>query len=506
MLVHGSPKLWNVDVPHSPLFQGFFGRMFRKLPPAVPATVNPDVQRQRTEELAAQMLETRDEAEDPARDNPQIPAAYTFFGQFVDHDITFDTTSSLDRQNDPNRLVNFRTPRFDLDSLYGRGPADTPFMYDTNRMAGGEIAYLLTGTGANPKEEDLLRNEQGIAIIGDPRNDENIIISQLQLVFIKFHNRVVEELETLGQGNGMLFKEAQRIVRWHYQWVVVHDFLKRIVGEKLLKRVLPDDKEPGKPRLRFYRPKVAPFMPVEFSVAAFRLGHSMVRSTSMLSDKLAALRSASGIAGIEARIPIFIPRAEQLNDGNDHLRDLRGGLTKGGVLAAHRKLPPNFTIQWNRMLAMGGSTPEMSRRLDPKLAFRLGAIPIGPGGENPLAFLNLMRSWRMGLPSGQDVARAMGVQPLRPNRNDPLFFYILHEAEREGGERLGEVGGTIVAEVLLGLLAGDPNSYLQTEPGWTPQSERVLKIATEDPNDFQLRDLVRFAKAPVTDADIQALG
>lgn len=507
MNFHGGPKLWNIEVTRSPLYQGFFGRMFRTLPPAIPSSVNETEQRKRFEDLAASMLETIEQTRDNALDNKKIPAGYTYFGQFVDHDITFDTTSRLDRLNDPERLVNFRTPRFDLDSLYGRGPTDTPFMYDQgHRSADGGAYFLLTGKGANPKEDDLLRNEQGVAIIGDPRNDENIIVSQLQLVFIKFHNRVMEILEADNAAGGAdNFAEAQRIVRWHYQWVVVHDFLERIVSKDLLKRVLPDPQQPEKPQLRFYHPKNAPFMPVEFSAAAYRLGHSMVRSAYTLSDKLTKLRNSSNIPGITGRIPIFLPRAEHQNDGLDNLRDLRAGLTKASASAEERKLPAQWTIQWDQYFEMGGSAPQLSRHIDTRLALRLGAIPAGPGGENALALLNLIRGWRLQLPSGQDVARAMGVAPHQPNRQDPLWLYILEEAERGGGEQLGEVGGTIVAEVFLGLLAEDRNSYLRNEPTWSPQHEKVLQIPAEDMGHFQLRDIIRFSGAAVTDADIPAI-
>ena len=72
--------------------------------------------------------------EDPDAGDSSVAAVYTYFGQFVDHDITFDPVSSLERLNDPDALVNFRTPRFDLDSVYGRGPLDEPFLYDDNDL------------------------------------------------------------------------------------------------------------------------------------------------------------------------------------------------------------------------------------------------------------------------------------------------------------------------------------------------------------------------------------
>jgi hypothetical protein len=135
------------------------------------------------------------------RDNPSIPAGFTYLGQFIDHDITFDPNSSLQRMNDPEALENFRTPRFDLDSLYGRGPADDPFLYDQDAP---EAIKLLTGRmteddGSDVDEVDLPRNRQGRALIGDPRNDENTFIAQLHLLFIFFHNACVDHVTNEGR-------------------------------------------------------------------------------------------------------------------------------------------------------------------------------------------------------------------------------------------------------------------------------------------------------------------
>ncbi len=147
----------------------------------------------------------------PEGDNAAIPAAFTYFGQFVDHDVTFDATSRLGTAADPDALTTFRSPRFDLDSLYGSGPVDEPFQYDDGATPAGQ---LLLDTRPNG-ELDLPRNAQGTALIGDPRNDENTIISQLQVAFIRLHNRVLRELE--GVAPEAAFDEARRVVRWHYQ-------------------------------------------------------------------------------------------------------------------------------------------------------------------------------------------------------------------------------------------------------------------------------------------------
>ena len=485
-------------IPRSALHQGFFGRMFRKLPPHVPAGSTETEQEQTLNALAATMHESESQAHSPEGDNRSIPAGYTYFGQFVDHDITFDPSSSLDRVNDPNMLVNFRSPRYDLDSVYGRGPSVDSHMYDKEKAGPSRYTgFLLVGNGTNAVEPDLPRNAQQTALTGDPRNDENIMVSQMQLTFVNFHNSVLQRLLDMGMPHDQeTFAEAQRIVRWHYQWVVVHDFLKRLVDGETFADICPAADSPTKPNLRFYNPKLQSFMPIEFSGAAYRLGHSMVRSEYALNDMLENIRG---------KIPIFLSQGEFEDPAAPfppHLRDLRGG----------RSLPGLWTIQWDRFLEMcdengNPSNPQRSRRLDTKLAFRLSRIPAGPGIENPLAALNLRRGCRFELPSGQSIARAMGIEaPHKPDGDDPLWFYILDEAAAQGnGEKLGKVGSRIVAEIFWGLLCGDPLSYIASMPGWTPQTEPRFTIPAEDPSNFQLRDIVRFAGMPVTNSDIQEI-
>jgi hypothetical protein len=162
--------------------------------------------------------------QDTSQNNDRIKAGYTFLGQFIDHDLTLDTTSILERQIDVNSTTNFRTPALELDSVYGLGPAVQPYLYNGERPG----TLLIS-----PDGNDLQRNIQGRAIIGDPRNDENIIISQLQLLFIKFHNKVYEE-EFADMPHGQArFEAAQTFVRWHYQWLVMNEFLPRLVGTEI---------------------------------------------------------------------------------------------------------------------------------------------------------------------------------------------------------------------------------------------------------------------------------
>lgn len=461
MSTHGAHEIrGSRQVPRSPIHEGRFGRMFRRLDPL--ADPGPDA----LKALADSMLEAEPpppggwgSAPQPQDlDNPAIPAGYTYFGQLVDHDITFDPVSSLTRQNDPDALVDFRSPRFDLDSLYGSGPADEPFQYQ--RGPGPE--RLLIG-GNDHGDLDLPRNTEGTALIGDPRNDENIIVSQLHLLFLKLHNKLVDQVAAEGAlPADQQFAEAQRRTRWLYQKALVEDFLARIVGPDTLAMVLAlDDCGLPSPRRRFYVPRSNPYMPIEFSAAAYRFGHSMVRGNYDLSDTVTGR-------------PIFVAGEP------DEFADLRG----------RRRLPQSWTVDWKHFFDLGGSNPQPSRKIDAKLAPGLFSLP---GTGDSLALLNLRRGVAMGLPSGQDVAKALGIEPLSADElggaiePTPLWFYLLKEAEvRAGGAHLGPTGGRIVAEVLLGLLELDRTSYLSIEPTWTP----TIPLAA--PPTVTLGDIVTF--------------
>src|SRR6266566_2789630 len=129
---------------------------------------------------------------DASTDNPRIPAGFTFLGQFVAHDITADRSLLLHHAR-LNELRNFRTPRLDLESLYGAGPTGSPYLYDID-----DADKLLIGVNDQGELADVPRNRQGRALLGDARNDVHLFISQLHLAFLKFHNAIVDYLRNKG--------------------------------------------------------------------------------------------------------------------------------------------------------------------------------------------------------------------------------------------------------------------------------------------------------------------
>ena len=286
---HGSTPRGLLNHPSSPAFEGVFGRIFRTLPKA-------HFSDKALEDLGAAMV-AGDEGDDQTpetkiddEENPAIDAGYTYFGQFIDHDLTFDPNSSLQKQNDPEGTIDFRSPRFDLDNLYGRGPDDQPYMYAPDGVH-FVLGAPLTGNDKDPTAKGLPRNgsDPMRAIIGDPRNDENVIVSQLQASMLRFHNLIADILTK--ENPHTTFAHIQQTVRWHYQWVVIHDFLPTIVGQAMVDSILPHLKSgksihQDKPKLTIYSWEKDPFIPVEFSVAAYRFGHSMVRPIYRLNQTL----------------------------------------------------------------------------------------------------------------------------------------------------------------------------------------------------------------------------
>ena len=471
--------------------EGRFGRLFGHLPPFAADT--PDVRAALLEiGKVGGIMDAKDDLTkspkdlitNPAlsaknSDNPNLTAGFTFLGQFLDHDMTFDPTSSLERQADPEQVANFRTPSLGLDNVYGAGPGGSPHLYDTQGGKGGKFLLEATGT---PGKWDLPRNSQNVALIGDPRDDENLIISQLQVAFLQFHNAVVDYVKTKIKltDSGEIFAEAQRIVRWHYQWMVVHEFLRRTCGDAVVDDVLQNG-------LKFYKWNNEPFIPVEFSVGAYRFGHSQIRPSYRAN--------LTGDAGQPFFAMIFKPTPSNPTDPDD----LSGGC----------RAPRRF-VDWPTFFDFKDGNVKPNKKIDTTLStalFRLpGSVVANPDPKaNPasLAQRNLLRHLTFSLPSGQRVAKAMELDvlskgdlaDLKPHGLDdrtPLWFYILREAQVvQNGERLGPMGARLVAEVFIGLLQGDRGSYLSQDPEWQPFLPTVDSSKTGD--DFAMVDLLRYA-------------
>ena len=359
-------------------------------------------------------------------------AVWPFFGQFIAHDITADR-SPIGHRTDPDQVRNFRTPRANLEGVYGAGPVGSPYLFERD-----DPAMLLLGTGGT----DLPRNQEGIALVGDPRNDVHLFMCQIQVAFIKLHNRLVKRMREDGLAESELFESARLSATWHYQHVILREFLPLLIGAEEAERLL----EQGG---ALYRDDEDPYIPFEFADAAYRYGHSQIRSLYRINDDVEPL-------------PVF--------------PDLIG----------FGPVPPSHAVDWTLQIDVAGHAPaQRAKRIDGRLPSSLIALPASISGERSgsdyasLANRDLQRGQAVGLPSGEAIARTLNMPVLDSDQvglaehgwsgETPLWFYILKEAEAFcDGERLGPVGARIVGEVLVGIIDSDPESFRTVEPDWTP--------------------------------------
>lgn len=453
----------------------------------------------------------------PDSSGPAVPAGFTYLGQFIDHDLTMDRTAKALGENvTVAELLQGRSPALDLDCLYGRGPQDAEdnkFYTDGVRFKVGRTAPSpdLGNAGATlPALDgyDLPRVGQGstklarrAALIADHRNDENLIVAQTHLAMLRFHNRVVEHIAASTPSTD-LFSKARELVVKHYQWVIKTDFLPRIVDPIIVKNVFTNGR-------RFFEkdatPEHMPTMPIEFSVAAYRLGHSMIRGAynwnrifrfgGVTPATLPLLFQFTGTSGI------LSPDGE--------LNDRESG--------SFEQLPSNWSVDFRRLydFTEAGrddlSAPDgvgVAKLIDTLLVDPLKTLPHGsiggsaatPPEELNLAFRNLQRANMVSLATGQQMAALMGVEALTPAQitaklptslksvgtSTPLWYYVLREAELNGGKLAG-VGGRIVAETFHRAMEGSAHSIVR-DPSFRPTA-----LAANPGDRFNMTDLLLFA-------------
>lgn len=435
-------------------------------------------------------------------------SGFVYLGQFIDHDMTRDETDLASADTEPGQRVNKRVPYLDLDSVYANGPEGSPLLYDhctpgSERFVIGKTAkVILPGAGEVPSGFDDLYRPHGIAAVGDDRNDENLIIAQLHVVFLKFHNRMLDylkdnQIDNPTQYGSSPFQQARQLVIWHYQWLVRYEFLPMMVLGDVLSDVL--DRGP-----QLFIPAVGrpPALPVEFTHAAFRFGHSMVQDKYNLNNKWS---TAAGVP----------------------LHDLLSQTPPG---KPGPSIGADKVIEWAMFTGEIGNA-NRAEDIDTLVTQDMYGIPVqakalfsnpASTAAYPLPAITLLRGSRTGVPSGQEAcaARPEAQIPCLPENQigfddeetawlsqhnflsrTPLWYYILREAEvagvvtsggqvGRGGECLGPLGSRIVAEVILGVLAADPHSYEKAR--WGPPPLRFA--GSNQPRPIKsLRSFIAFA-------------
>lgn len=524
-------------------------------------------------------------ASDPAvKVNSTIPAVYTYWGQFIDHDMTANTdrTSQIsdvtlspivpaDPQVVAEKLKNLRRPTLDLDSVYGNGPGleddyykpdpgpEDKGFYEGIRFRVGENA---TGAGIPgvliPPEEELQRDLPRIGplldggvisvddlpdslktdpgnrtrpLIGDLRNDENLVVAQFHLAVLRFHNEVCNAIENTPQDFGLdadasdaeKFKLARRLTRYHYQWLVIHDYLKTVTLPGIVDKIMVGGTQHYEPL-----PGGELFAPLEYSIAAFRFGHSMVRGGYDHNRNFGrAVPPAGSVAPFASFADLF------RFTGNGHQIDA-ADITKS-VRDPFRGLPTlpfNWIIEWDRMSSKTDPVEgHFARSIDTRLVDPIhNMVNEGTGADiqddagkpirqllRSLAQRNLLRGYGLSVPTGQAMAAAMSVPvlsaaELQEGNSDavnqaltdggfleatPLWYYVLKEAEvRANGNSLGELGSRIVVETQVGIMRNDPDSYLNDSAGeWDPSKGVTVPNGTIEGDPIvTIRDFFAFAK------------
>lgn len=378
-------------------------------------------------------------------DSKVITNGLSIFGQFLAHDMTFEVTSKFRGNHIPSVFQNDRTTNLDLDSMYGQWSQD--FLYDKE-----DKNKLLLGQQYEDCGQtwfDLQRNQQDKAIIPDSRNDENIIINRMHVLFIRFHNKMIEAMRSKKKRREVYLETRKKVI-WYYHWLIVHEYLHKIMDWEIFNQLLENG-------AKYYTHPS--FLPLEFTGAAFRMGHSQTREVNKINAT---------------------------TDKN---------IFELGAFTTMEEL-----VDWRYIFDFEDGKVQYARLLDTKIGKSFHDIPFIPSNDKllrSLPFRNLRRSVIYGLPSGEDVARRMCIEPIEVKESrrlgmegTPLWFYILKEAEElgHGGEHLGPVGSTLLGEVFLSILQCDDRSFLKIHPKWQPELGRTA-------GQFDFVDMIQYVNS-----------
>jgi len=467
-------------------------------------------------ELMIALAEIMKDSPQKRADRPKrartMPSGFVYLGQFIDHDLTRDPRNVDLARAELTSVPNNRTPRLDLDHLYGKKGTKIDCLYD-------DKGHLLLGetepSPGWPAGDDLHRRDDGKAIVVDPRNDENLFIAQMHVLWSKLHNRLLDlvaETPKIAAGvpDGDLRDRVRTLVTWHYQWIVWYDFLPHIVRKVVLDEVRAKN-------LKLYcREFIAkdPFdLPIEFTMAAFRFGHSMVQENYRINRK--------SFASINRVLELTHP---------------------GGGIKKH--LSAEWVVDWryfftDTMLNVAENIDTFITEALCELEHRTvqtfrsaNAAPehlVSGFAKISLPYLTLTRGSNSLLPSGEQFAAAFKFPLLRPSqihvfpkdeaffaqagmkKRTPLWYYLLREAAVEAQpepataidptpiQKLGTIGSRLVAEVIYQVLSADSESIFNQGQNWKPPFIRLKPSSPSFPLN-SMAAIVDFVQTPLSPA------
>jgi Animal haem peroxidase len=467
------------------------------------------------------------------RKKSKLPAVYTYFGQFLNHDTSAPIggmvptparaadgniinigadLAGVDKLGRPEsiapiiaRIRNQHALPLSLHSLYGSGPCGADDgsrqlyvckepVFELGKIfddVGPDEFGSITKTKPGLIFREIihtwdLKRKPGKAIIADQRNDENLIISQLHLAFMLFHNNVVKVLRPKFDGTKMLFDAARQLVTWHYHWCIIHDYLDKLLFQNSIDRAMNGPnliKQPNQ-------------VPMEFTTAAFRFGHSMVSDLYNFNKNFVD----GGIMGGPATLMQLFQ------------------FTSRGKMGAfnnnpNNQLPSHWVADWSMLttaneLENSGSDPIDTLVSGGMINMGSPVVPFGNIEHGSIVSRNILRGFHRRIPSGQSIARALGFSVLAPDKiaqhlpvaavpyakahgltnQTPAWLYFLSEAESESdGKKLGPVASRIIAATVIGLLKLNGQSVLNACNGlWTPDMSPLRTPEKKQPiNDIE---------------------
>ncbi len=398
----------------------------------------------------------RASSEEAGENRRSMPAGYLYLKIFIEHDLTFFAYSNHSTGSPFNSLLKGFSPELNLRSIYGRNPSGQPYLYDWE----DPTKFLLT-TNEKTGRTKLPVNDQNVPVIADRRNNTHPVLYDLHVLFCTFHNHVVDYLRAKGLKNGV-FEEAQKLVQWHYQWMILYDFLPRLCSTSVSKQLNHFDPDP-------HQVDKQHTLSAEFLLAAFRFD-------GPLHESMQHLRSQEN------------PNQEQ-DEENEGITDWHN----------------YFPLAEQNSLYAGPIQACWPHQHDTLPLFPLPGITDGTE-ENELLYLGE----QYGLPSGEALAKIYGIEPLSKNQlgtiellkevnadsdfyeisnlETPLWYYLLKEADiHENGQRLGETGSRVIIETFQSVLGNDPTSFFLLQPKWKPYFGTTS-------TSFTMSDLIHFTE------------